>query len=242
MSVLLLRDIGEDVRAAGRARLTSELASLLTDHDVSGEVQGWFGHFRYPISTIGKFAHADETSSGMRVWLKADLGLDVSLGLAHRMQVAAILDAWTAARKQTGANAADVDSSEWEEEESSTDDTDGSSEDEEGSTGVTSSEEEEEDSTDDSETSSMSDLPVDEPSRGRKRAGDELARWPSEEDWGQKGDGGGWARKVGKKSSWETEDGQLVCFAFQKDKCRRKDCKFLHVCRGCHQAWDMCTC
>ena len=41
---------------------------------------------------------------------------------------------------------------------------------------------------------------------------------------------------------WQTEDGQKICYAFQKGTCQRKECKFLHVCVKCHQVWKKCEC
>ena len=92
-SALLLRDIGEPARARGRANLSGELAILLTDREVPEEVQGWLGGLSHPVNTMKRFARADETSAGMREWLKQDLGLDCTLGIGHRMAIAGVLDA-----------------------------------------------------------------------------------------------------------------------------------------------------
>ena len=102
-SPLLLRDIGEAARAAGRENLSPELAILLTDREVPEEIQGWLGSLAHPVHTMSSFARADETSAGMREWLRADLGLEAARGIGHRMAIAALLDAWEAARKRSEA-------------------------------------------------------------------------------------------------------------------------------------------
>ena len=85
-------------KAEAMATLSDELAMVLQDRDVPQWAQERISYVG--CKKIGTFGRIEDTQAEIRMWAKKDLMIDPAADPTNRTTIAAIVDAWGAAKRR----------------------------------------------------------------------------------------------------------------------------------------------